>query len=275
MSLYKSKFSNKLSFFVGKLAHISVPVFFRKFIWTKIAKKLGINIEEALLPLPQYSTCNAFFTRELKPECRPINMEKNIIISPVDGTVLMFGDIQKGQLIQAKGIEYPLQDFCPIPGIHRLINGFFATFYLSPSDCHRIFSPISGNIILTAHVPGRLIPVREPYISNTPYLYIQNERAITVIDHEILGLVVLVYVGALNVGSIHLSYLPDFKTNISPSCFSVQTHDQRYFIQKSDHIATFSIGSTVVMMVENSHVLKHIRLSSNQKINYGREIVSF
>lgn len=273
--LYKTSFSNKISRFFGKISFCSVPIFLRHWLWSKLAKKLKINLEEVALPLQAYPTFNAFFTRELKPGVRVIHPDKCTAVSPVDGTVLKFGQLQKGELIQAKNINYSLKEFCPVPGYSQFENAFFLTLYLAPFDCHRIFSPLNAKIILTAHVPGRLFPVREPYISGMPNLYIQNERVITVLQHPDLGLIAMVYVGAFNVGSIGLTYLPNFKTNLSTSCLSLEAHSTAYPIQKGEHLATFYIGSTVVLLVENHSKLKKINLSENQSIKYGDPIFSF
>jgi len=273
--LYKTSLSNKISRLFGKIAFCPVPIFLRNFIWSKLAKKLKINVEEVSLPLKAYPTFNAFFTRELKQGVRLIHPDERTAVSPVDGTVLKFGQLQKGELIQAKNITYSLKEFCPVPGYSQFENAFFLTLYLAPFDCHRIFSPLDAKIILTAHVPGRLFPVREPYISGMPNLYVQNERVITVLQHPELGLMAMVYVGAFNVGSIGLSYLPEFKTNLSKSCLSLQAHPNPYPTQKGEHLATFYIGSTVVLLVENQSKLKKISLSEHQKIKYGDPIFSF
>ena len=63
-------------------------------------------MSEAVEPVWSYPTFNAFFTRHLKPESRPIDSEPNTIVSPVDGIVGQFGTIRGEQLIQAKGMNF-------------------------------------------------------------------------------------------------------------------------------------------------------------------------
>jgi phosphatidylserine decarboxylase len=67
-----------------------------------------VNLDEALNPDPNsYATFNEFFTRELKPELRPIAATS--LVSPVDGTISQVGNIVNGTLLQAKGISYSLE----------------------------------------------------------------------------------------------------------------------------------------------------------------------
>src|SRR5581483_5381015 len=52
--------------------------------------------------LEDYPTFNSFFTRRLRPECRPIAPGAGQIASPVDGTISQIGSIRKNTILQAK-----------------------------------------------------------------------------------------------------------------------------------------------------------------------------
>src|SRR5690606_33159956 len=56
-----------------------------------------------------YKTFNEFFTRELRPDARPVNQDKNTIICPVDGSISQIGKIESGEIFQAKGRTYNLE----------------------------------------------------------------------------------------------------------------------------------------------------------------------
>ena len=63
-----------------------------------------INMAEAAQPDPfAYRTFNDFFTRALKPGARPIAIEPEFIVSPVDGTVSQCGELLNESILQAKG----------------------------------------------------------------------------------------------------------------------------------------------------------------------------
>ncbi|KAK8964218.1 hypothetical protein KSP40_PGU000801 [Platanthera guangdongensis] len=66
------------------------------------------DLEEAALPLEEYATLQEFFSRSLKNGSRPIDQDPYCLVSPVDATVLRFGELEgPGTLIeQVKGFSY-------------------------------------------------------------------------------------------------------------------------------------------------------------------------
>ncbi|PKA64158.1 phosphatidylserine decarboxylase [Apostasia shenzhenica] len=69
---------------------------------------LMADLEEAALPLEEYATLQDFFIRSLKDGSRPNDPDPNCLVSPVDGTVLRFGELKgPGAMIeQVKGFSY-------------------------------------------------------------------------------------------------------------------------------------------------------------------------
>lgn len=260
-------FGKLLSVLTYLIARTPIPTPFRKLAFRRFAASFGLNLNEVKAPLSSFKNFDAFFTRELKPESRPISNQAFTLVSPVDAEVLEFGHIQHGQLIQAKGVTYSLQEFLGSYPTEDYEKGSFITLYLSPADCHRIFSPAEGNVRAWHHIPGYLYPVREPHISKTKDLYVENERLFTLIEAQ--GFNVLVgKVGATNVGTMSLTY-DTLKTNRF-----FQKEDTKYFnipiqVEPGDHISTFHLGSTVVMITD-----KRVRFSCKQKqrVKYGEPI---
>src|SRR5262245_2699827 len=68
----------------------------------------GLNEEEAEMPLEEYPSLNAVFTRGIKPACRPIHTGTLGFLSPCDGTVQDVGRVDGGKILTVKGIEYTL-----------------------------------------------------------------------------------------------------------------------------------------------------------------------
>jgi phosphatidylserine decarboxylase len=67
------------------------------------------DMSDAVEPNPlAYDSFNAFFTRALRPEARPIARDAGTLVSPVDGTVSQLGRIEGNQIFQAKGRHYSL-----------------------------------------------------------------------------------------------------------------------------------------------------------------------
>ncbi|XP_047171617.1 phosphatidylserine decarboxylase proenzyme 1, mitochondrial isoform X2 [Vigna umbellata] len=85
-----------------------IPVWLRPVIYKAWARAFHSNLEEAGLPLDQYATLRDFFVRTLKEGSRPIDVDPQCLVSPVDGTVLRFGELKgAGAMIeQVKGFSY-------------------------------------------------------------------------------------------------------------------------------------------------------------------------
>ncbi len=83
-----------------------------------------------------YASFNAFFTRALKPNARPVDEDPEAVVSPVDGTVSEAGPIRNQQIIQAKGRDYSVLDL--LAGDQALADQFkdgdFATIHRSTND---------------------------------------------------------------------------------------------------------------------------------------------
>ncbi|HEY0828310.1 MAG TPA: archaetidylserine decarboxylase [Bacilli bacterium] len=229
MRLMTELSSNKLiSKTTGKLAKSA----FSKFMIPKFAKLYGISIEDAEKPLEYYASLNDFFTRRLKPGIRPVAQEESVLVSPVDGVVTGIGPIHGGQLLNIKGQDYTMEELLNrSPRMVNYHNGFFMVLYLSPTDYHRIHSPVTGKIIETEHIIGKVYPVNEYGLRHMKRVLSRNERLITYIQHS-SGEVAVVKVGAMNVSSIQ--YTQPF-------------HEQ---LERGDDLAYFEFGSTVVLCME-------------------------
>ncbi|XP_020587298.1 phosphatidylserine decarboxylase proenzyme 1, mitochondrial [Phalaenopsis equestris] len=92
----------------GYLASLDIPVRLRPSIYKAWARAFHADLEEAALPLEEYTSLQDFFIRSLKSGSRPIDPDSNCLVSPVDGTVLRHGELSgPGALIeQVKGFSY-------------------------------------------------------------------------------------------------------------------------------------------------------------------------
>ncbi|GKU95576.1 hypothetical protein SLEP1_g8916 [Rubroshorea leprosula] len=92
----------------GFMTSVELPVWMRPYVYRAWARAFHSNLEEAALPLEEYASLQDFFVRTLREGCRPIDPDPHCLISPVDGTVLRFGEIKgSGAMIeQVKGFSY-------------------------------------------------------------------------------------------------------------------------------------------------------------------------
>ncbi|KAJ0048217.1 hypothetical protein Pint_15845 [Pistacia integerrima] len=97
-----------ISRFWGFLTSVEFPVLMRPYVYKAWARAFHSNLEEAALPLDEYASLREFFVRTLKQGSRPIDQDPNCLVSPVDGTILRFGELKGvGAMIeQVKGFSY-------------------------------------------------------------------------------------------------------------------------------------------------------------------------
>ncbi len=136
----------------------------------------GLNEDEAEKPLWAYPSLNAVFTRGLKPAYRPIAAGTPQFLCPCDGTVQEVGRIEQGKILTLKGIEYSLDSLLPRTDTRPFEGGRFVIVFLSPRDCHRVFSPQDGLLEKVVHVPGYRLLVHPPVLARPNFRSIHSTK---------------------------------------------------------------------------------------------------
>ena len=176
----------------------------RKLFIRTFIKRYKVDLSEAKIQeIEKFANFNAFFTRELQANARPLSNAKGAIVCPADGAVSQLGDITDGNLLQAKGRYYSCESL--LAGDTEMAElfraGKFATIYLSPRDYHRVHMPMAGVLQKTVYVPGKLFSVNQTTADSVPNLFARNERLICLFDTE-LGPMAVILVGAMIVAGI-------------------------------------------------------------------------
>ena len=237
-----------------------------------------VDVEEVKQSVPDdFATFNDFFIRELVAGARPIDAASESIVSPADGTVSAAGKIDRDRIFQAKGLHYTLTDLLAtdIDDATRFVDGAFATIYLSPSDYHRVHSPVSGELVAARYVPGDLFSVNEATVSYLPNLFTRNERLICHLETG-NGPVVVILVGALNVGSINTRWSGDLRPRKKGVVddIDIATKGESTQLEKGDLIGWFNMGSTVIVLLPpgSSDELSALKIGS--RVRMGQTIGS-
>ncbi len=241
---------NLVSWLFGCFASIKCPRFWVRFVVKTFANLYKINLNEAAKDLNEFTSLNDFFTRQLKPGIRDI---QSGVVHPADSVLTQHGQVNEGALVQAKGKTYLLKDFLQMdPLFKRFLNGYFFTYYLCPTDYHRVHSPVDGNVTDVQYIPGKLWPVNAWSVGAIKDLFAVNERVVSIIETP-QGACALVMVGATNVGKMTLAFDPDICTNKfwNRNILSKKYHPPQK-IKKGDEFGTFHMGSTVIMVYEKS-----------------------
>jgi phosphatidylserine decarboxylase len=229
----------------------------------------GINEDEAEMPLWMYPSLNALFTRAIKPEFRPIAQEMPVFVSPCDGTVQAMGRIARNKILTLKGIEYSLASLLPTVDASPFENGHYAIIFLSPIDCHRVFSPQDGRLEQAIHVPGYRLPVHPPCQRAEYPVYALNERMILRFATP-LGPCLVVMIAGWGVGNITLPAAPDFKPRRKTTM--CERWSKPIEVKRGDWVATFELGSTAVLITPPSASAVSL-ISPNQKVKYGQPVI--
>jgi phosphatidylserine decarboxylase len=255
----------------GLVARIERPKWLVQWMIQTAVDLYQIDLSEVAEPILSFKSLDAFFVRHLNPQCRPFCQGAQDIAAPSDGLVQQYGDLLQDKMIQAKGFDYSVEQLIPSQYASRFKNGRYITFYLSPKDCHLTFAPLSGQVIASCHVPGSLHLVRESYLEQHPGVYTHSERLVTFLQTE-RGMVALVTVGAIRVGNISTTYDASIRTNRILSRITEKKVEPPVSVTRGDHLATFHLGSTVILIFEPGAIEWAEDIAKGQSMKYGTKI---
>jgi phosphatidylserine decarboxylase len=246
----------------------------RNLILKIFLRSYRVTMREAVESDPfAYPSFNAFFTRALKSDARPIDRTPHSIASPVDGTLSQCGPLRDNLLIQAKGHYYSLEELLGDPqraSAYR--NGTFACIYLAPYNYHRIHMPLDGIARDNIYIPGELFSVNAATARAVPRVFARNERLICEFD-TLGGRMAVILIGALFVGSIETVHCgeinPPPRRGKGPQEIS-KGIGQR--IEKGAELGRFNMGSTVILLFEKDRAAWSSNLFPEATVQLGSAI---
>jgi phosphatidylserine decarboxylase len=238
---------------------------------TVYGKKYGaLDETECDQPLWAYASFNALFTRGLKPGLRPIPEAANQFLCPCDGRVQDVGAVEHGSIFTVKGVEYTLDSLLAGMDTAPFHGGQFAIVFLSPTDCHRIFSPQHGVIEEITHVPGSRLLVHPPYQRKEYPVFALNERVILRFRTP-LGPCALILVAGWGVGHITIPLDPAFRPRHRQ--LTRKRYDPPMPVRHGDWIATFELGSTAILITGPAEECRTC-VGRDDKVKYGQPLFS-
>ncbi|MGH8312777.1 MAG: archaetidylserine decarboxylase [Gammaproteobacteria bacterium] len=247
---------------------------FKNWMIRAFIRRFGVDMSEAAQPDPgSYPTFNAFFTRALRAGARPVTAEPKAIACPVDGTLSQLGIVTDERVIQAKGRTFSLTELLGGDAVvaGKFAAGAFATLYLSPRDYHRVHMPVDGILQRMLHVPGRLFSVSPATTRTVPRLFARNERVAMLFDTA-AGLMAVIMVGALNVGSIETVWAGEITPPRGQVLRSWDYLDNRLELAKGAELGRFNLGSTVILLFAADRVRWDSTLVPGGAVHMGQRI---
>ena len=170
--------------------------------------KYDIDVEEFVKSPFDYKTFNEFFYRALKPEARPIAAGDRVAVFPADGRHLAFSDIDAAEGFYVKGAKFSLRDLLGDESLAaRFAGGSMLISRLCPVDYHRFHFPVAGVPGESRLINGFLYSVSPVALKRRLSYLVENKRVVTLIETAEFGVVVMIEVGATNVGSIRQSFV--------------------------------------------------------------------
>ena len=258
---------HRLSRVVGKIAASENPVV-KTAVISAFKAKYGIDmsIAEQTNAL-KFKSFNDFFTRGLRTGVRAVDADQGSIVSPADGAISQLGKIENGDVFQAKGQKFTVENLIADPQLAQPFkNGEFATVYLSPRDYHRVHMPFAGTLTETLYVPGELCSVNQTTAENIPGLFARNERMVCLFDTE-LGRMAVVLVGAMIVAGIETVATGKVK----PSG-RIELNQHNLFLEKGAELGRFYLGSTAVILFEENKMQWDEKFKANSTVLMGEAL---
>ena len=223
-----------------------------------VVRRYHVDLSDAVASDPRaWPTFNAFFTRALRPEARPLPAEPDAVAAPTDGAVQHAEELAGTALVQAKSLTYSVESLLggDREAAAALAGGVAATIYLAPRDYHRVHLPIDGSLAALAHLPGDRFSVNPATAERVRHLFARNERVVFHFRDGRERPFALVMVGALLVGGIETPWtgpvadLPDPEPGPGPGPGAARRWEfDGIDLTRGAEIGRFNMGSTVIVL---------------------------
>ena len=237
-----------------------------KFLSTRFSRRIipsfvkKNHIDLSIYEKQEFDSYNAFFTRKIKAEQRPINEQKNVLISPSDGKVTAYPITQKGRF-WIKHTQYTAAQLLKDERLaERYMGGWIYVIRLTVDDYHRYCYVADGRKSRQRKIRGVLHTVNP--VANDYYpIYKMNSREYCLLKTKEFGTILLMEVGALMVGKIN---------NHEEDSAQVKRGDEKGMFEFG--------GSTIVVMTEpgmtkpDKDIIQNTKVQAETLIKMGEPI---
>ncbi|TPX32438.1 phosphatidylserine decarboxylase [Synchytrium microbalum] len=164
----------------------------------------NLDVNEILDPLDSFKTFNEFFSRKLKKECRTLaSSDPKVAVSGCDCRVAAFQTVADAQKLWIKGRNFTIKSLLGPGAPSGFDDASVLIFRLSPQDYHRFHSPVDGKVTyISPNLGETYFTVNPMAIRSSIDVYTENVRRVIYIESPDFGLVAVVNVGAMLVGSV-------------------------------------------------------------------------
>lgn len=242
-----------LTHFMGWYSRLRSPalVRFSLAIW-----RLFTELDLGEAKKTRFETLHEVFTRELKDGARTVDERAEVLTSPCDAIVGASGTVRQGQVLQAKGMPYPLHELLgSAAAAAAWEGGTYVTLRLTSAMYHRFHAPADAVVEHVRYISGDTWNVNPIALARVQRLFCRNERA--VIDLRVADAagghrLALVPVAAILVASLRLHFL-NLRLHLrygGPS--ELPCHAP---VTKGQELGWFEHGSTIIVFAPPGLVL--------------------
>ena len=173
-------------------------------------REFGVDVNEFADAPESFRTFNEFFYRKLKPGARPLAGDARTAVFPADGRHLGFQNVSELEGIFVKGEWFKLAELLRDHELaERFQRGAMVLSRLCPVDYHRYHFPVAGLATEPRVINGWLYSVSPIALRQNIRIFTENKRAVTRIESPEFGTVLMLEVGATNVGSFEYTFPPN------------------------------------------------------------------
>jgi phosphatidylserine decarboxylase len=257
----------ELTRFMGWFSKIKNPLVCRTSIaiWRMFT---DLDLSEA--QKQNFASLHDCFTRELKPGSRTVDFHPQVITSPCDAIVGASGTVESGELFQAKGFPYRIEDlFGEAERARPFEGGTYTTLRLTSSMYHRFHAPADGSVEHVSYLSGDTWNVNPIALKRVERLFCRNERAVIRMSLADGTPFALVPVAAILVASIRLHFL-DVLLHLrwpGPNEFPCSQA-----VKKGEELGWFEHGSTIIVFAPPGFTLAP-GIESGTRIKMGQPLM--
>ena len=131
--------------------------------------------------------------------------------------------------------------------------------------------PLDGELLAAHYVPGDLFSVNESTVARVPGLFRRNER-LNLHFRTPAGPAALIFVGALNVGSISTPWTGEIRPRKHGVVESQDLSAAPTQLSKGDLLGWFNMGSTVILLLPKNSARWQTELVSGKTLQMGERI---
>ena len=180
--------------------------------------------------IEEYTCLNDFFARKYSPKHFP-HVGNGNVVSPACCTLTRYNDDAQIKNILIKGCDYKIEDIgLPLNDVEKYRKNHVILGYLSPTDYHRVHSPIAGKVVHCRLEAADKRSASVKFFGGKFNIMNENKRLVVVIETGSIK-VALVVIGGIGVDTIVYDPTMEGKE-----------------IGKGEEVSTFRAGGSAIAM---------------------------